>query len=301
MRSGLRPILRRTLQALGAAYPFYSGYGRLASMPLPLGLLSDLPGEVWVRTRRGAKLLVVRDDLIGRSVYYFGDLDRKLTTLLKRILRPGDTFVDIGANIGLVTMEAAAMVGPQGKIYSFEPQPAVAGMMQRSLTANAFNWVHLQRYGLGSASRTVTLHVPAGNAGGASQHRTDGAGEDVRVEIRDARQVFAELGIARPRLIKIDVEGAELEILEVCAEPLRAAPAEFIVCETNDVAEKYWQQPLTRLLAGLDYQIYGVVKEIFTLRLFPIDMSRQDAITGHDVVAVHRSADLAPLRSAIRP
>ena len=83
------------------------------------------------------------DDFAGRAAYYVGDLDRKLTGIMRRIVRPGDRVLDIGANLGIVTLPMAMAVGERGAVHAFEPNPVMQEHLERSLRRNGLNNVRL--------------------------------------------------------------------------------------------------------------------------------------------------------------
>ena len=76
--------------------------------------------------------------------------------------------------------------------------------------------------------------------------------------------------------------------------------SEFIVCETNDPGEPHWQQPITRLLAGLGYRLFGLVQTKFAPRLIEVHIDGQDPISGHDLLAAREDADLRPVEDLIQ-
>ena len=112
----------------------------------------------------GGTLLAPLDDYVGRAAYYVGDLDRKITWLCGQIVQPGDTVLDVGANIGLVTLWLSHLVGPQGRVHAFEPQPDLQDLLQQTLERNDTKNVSLHRFALGSQPGEMELCIPDGNA-----------------------------------------------------------------------------------------------------------------------------------------
>ena len=115
--------LRGGLVALLKCYPLKSGYSTVSHLK-PLVRLTAEHEQCFARLRNGDRLLVDVSDFIGRTIYYLGDYDPKITWLCKRILGRGDTMLDVGANMGVVTGYASKIVGPEGHVHAFEPQPA---------------------------------------------------------------------------------------------------------------------------------------------------------------------------------
>ncbi len=280
------PLLTRAVSSLCHAYPFLSGCGRLANTP-PLRWLAP-SGEAEARLRDGARMQVPLDDHVGRSVYFFGDLDPKLTALCARLLRPGDTVLDIGANLGLVSLLAAGMVGPTGQVHAFEPQPALARRFRRSLAANGYRHVEVHPVALGREDGTLTLDIPADNRGAASLVRSRG-GRRVDVPVRDASALFDALDLGPVRLVKIDVEGFEAEVLGGARRYFAAHPPDALVFELNDGStQPFAERPVVRLLNELGYGFLDLRRELLRLRLRRVPFDARE--TGHDILALRRGA-----------
>jgi hypothetical protein len=97
------------LAKLGRYYPFFSGYIKLANHKLMRLALPENPFMVWAETP-GGKVIVRLNDIVGRTVFLFGDYDPKITWVIQRLLKPGDTALDVGANIGLVSLSMSKVV-----------------------------------------------------------------------------------------------------------------------------------------------------------------------------------------------
>ena len=166
--------------------------------------------------------------LLGR--YHEGPL----LTLLEQGLRPGDTFVDIGANFGLVSLRASTLVGPTGRVLDFEPNPVVYERLAWHIDYNKATNITPSRIALARRPGTATLRLASENPGAGSLAdlpwaRDRGERFECVVDRGDAR--LAHLPDA-PMLIKIDVEGFEREVLAGLARTIKQrAPA--IISEIN--------------------------------------------------------------------
>jgi FkbM family methyltransferase len=164
------------------------------------------------------------DHVIGLSIVR-GHYERGEIAFARRALRPGDTAIDVGAHIGFFTMQLAQAVGPSGHVYAFEPLPSNASLIERSIAENRFgDRVTFQRAAVGAAGgqATLTYAEETLNTGGAYLLR-DGT-EPLTGNVRRAVPVVAldRLELRRPvRLIKMDVEGAEPQVLRGAARLLR--------------------------------------------------------------------------------
>ena len=133
---------------------------------------------------------------------------------LRRVLLPGQTAVDIGANYGVYTASIARAVGPTGRVWAFEPASETASYLADTIAANAFTQVVLERSALsraqGTASFNLTPHAELNSlVRGAVQAA---ATETVRLLTLD--DCMASFGWQQIDFVKIDAEGEEINILE---------------------------------------------------------------------------------------
>jgi FkbM family methyltransferase len=165
----------------------------------------------------GVRLFIdLSDHVIGLNILR-GRYEQDEIRFVRRVLKPGDSAIDVGGHIGFFTMQMAALVGPEGRVYAFEPLDTNADLLERSIAENQFGGrVHFQRAAVGEAPGTATLTFPIEtlNSGGAYLLPSGGAPlagnhtQEVPLVALDA------LELRRPvRFIKMDVEGAEPRVL----------------------------------------------------------------------------------------
>jgi FkbM family methyltransferase len=154
--------------------------------------------------------------------------------LLRSLLKPGDHFVDCGANIGYFTFAAARRVGPTGRVDAFEPDPLNRARLEAHLAANGSPAnVHVHALAASDSAGEATLYHPANsshNHGEASLFATAGAAATA-YKVATAR--LDQILDRPPRLIKMDIEGAELAALKGMTALLRAATPPTLVIEHN--------------------------------------------------------------------
>jgi FkbM family methyltransferase len=136
---------------------------------------------------------------------------------LRRLLRPGQTFVDCGANIGLWTLTAAAAVGAQGRVYAFEPNPVTFDKLSRNIRANALEEVALA---LCAACGREIGKMPF-LCSDEHNHSRMAAEADEDVMFVPVRTLDAAVHGGTIHGIKIDVEGNEFDVLLGAREILR--------------------------------------------------------------------------------
>jgi FkbM family methyltransferase len=276
-------MLDRLLRTAARRYPLLSGYGTISSLPLFRSAVRDA-SEQWVKLRCGAKILVPPNDYVGRALYFFGDLDPKLSLVFRRLLRPGDTVLDIGANLGVMSLVACSLVGPSGAVHAFEPQPALAAKLRESGVANGYGNLHVHACALGADEGELELVVPEDNMGAASFVRGV-QGTRMNVPVHRTSEYLATLKLGRIRLVKMDVEGFESSVIQGGMQFLAASPPDAIVFELNDHTTNFNEQPVVRLLRSLGYRFFNIPRAIFRLQL-----REMQGNGGHDVLAVTPSA-----------
>lgn len=161
-------------------------------------------------SRHGPLLVAADDAVIGRAIALYGQFAEAVPRLLCSALAPGDTAVDIGANIGTVALPLARAVGPSGRVYAFEPQRRAHALLGVNAALNGLTQLIPVRAGLAAAAGVMVVPPAGGDDGGnqgALALAADGPGDPVPVFPLDA------LALPACALIKIDVEGMEAAVL----------------------------------------------------------------------------------------
>jgi len=159
----------------------------------------------------GLKLVAARAD----PDFALGVYELPMQEAIAASLREGDVFYDIGANIGFFSLIAARCVRAAGRVYAFEPVPANADAIRKSSTLNGMNMIDVFAEAVGAESGCGELLL-ARHIGGAAL-ASAGAPPDLRgrikVDVVAIDHVVARRGMRPPTLVKIDVEGAEMDVL----------------------------------------------------------------------------------------
>jgi len=238
----------------------------------------------------GAWLFVPPDDCIGAAVHSFGDVDHKVTWVSQRILRPGDAALGIGANLGLVAIAMADAVGTRGHFEAFEPKPRFAELARRSAEPNRFDQLTLHEVALGRTNAGLTLDIPNENMARASIGRSQGADEAMQVLQRQAGEVLEDLALGPIRLIKMDVEGYETEIIAGAEGYLRRNPPNEILFEINEYHGAFGEQELVIQLNALGYPFVEIPRCLWRMRLRPNDPASAGELLADDTLAVRLDA-----------
>ena len=180
-------------------------------------------------THRGPLLYYKNDHYIGRALDLYGEYSDSEASLLADVLTPGDTVVEAGANIGALTLPILHEVGSAGCVISFEPQAAYYNLLEGNV--GQFPQMILRRQALGNccepivlkAVETERIHAPGWEANGR--------------EFIVAQITVDSLALPRLDLLKIDVDGQELEILQGAEETVaRTRPLIYV---ENDKPARY--------------------------------------------------------------
>lgn len=200
-------------------------------MTIPVHPLQRVP------TRDGEMLIPRFDRYVGLSLDLYGEYSRDEREALVRFLSPGDTVVQVGANIGALTIPLARAVGPKGHVFAFEPQE----LLHRALAANAVlsGQLHVATLQVAVGKTTGTASLPPvdysapGNYGGVSLASED---TGITVPLRTLDETMKNVPTCR--LLHIDAEGCEMDVLEGAAQFIRRTrPVLCIEIDRPDVRE----------------------------------------------------------------
>ena len=159
---------RRTFAAVALPYFRHElpGWRRLAA---PAGLpvkntaqWRGLPPRTIRGKTHGLLMTLSMEDWCERLTYFLGRYyEFALERLIQRLLQPGDTFIDVGGNVGMLTLTGAAAVGSEGRVYAFEPNPEMAGRIRQVVELNGLAQVTVFQSGLADRCATLPLTVVA--------------------------------------------------------------------------------------------------------------------------------------------
>ncbi|NUQ63024.1 MAG: FkbM family methyltransferase [Pirellulales bacterium] len=147
---------------------------------------------------------------------------------------PGGIAVDAGAFIGRYTLAYARAVGPTGRVVAVEPLPANYRLLTGNVALNRYSNVTCVPYALGRDAGEVRLTYDAETSTASAFRRLS---RSVVVPQTPLDDLLDQLGIRSIDLLKIDVEGAELDVLEGSRRVLAASPAAHIIVEIHSPAE----------------------------------------------------------------
>jgi FkbM family methyltransferase len=187
-----------------------------------------------VETKHGVFLCNPNDTFIGRSLIEYGEWCEFEIDLLEKFVDLGDTVIDVGANIGTHAIAFAEMVGPQGRVHAFEPQPRLAGILTQNVNGNDWqNVVLVNNCAVGSTNGIMPMaKLPPDdtefNFGALPLLPGLSSGGSTVVMTIDSLKL-------RPKLIKIDVEGMEADVIWGARQTIEVcSPVLYLECNGDD-------------------------------------------------------------------
>jgi FkbM family methyltransferase len=253
--SAASPVVERALVALCRRGPVRRAL-RVGAIAIAYSRVIDRP-EIRVAELDGYRLAVNVGEHLGLGPYFFGDTGTHWPTPL--LISPGGTCVDAGANFGHTTFFAASRLGPSGRAIAFEPNPACAALIRRSIQLNRFEdrvTVDPRALWHTSGERLPLLISPLRDNSGISSllvHTPELQGAtSVEVETVRLDDAAGAMGIARIDLMKVDVERAEQHVLRGAERLLAAAAIDHLI------VEMYSDDPCADQLRGCGYRGYRI-------------------------------------------
>lgn len=200
--------------------------------------------------RYGKIMYPARDRYIGRALAVYGEYSEGEAQLYRQLIKEGDTVVEAGANIGSLTIPLARFVGEQGRVIAFEPQRLIFQILCGNIALNNLTNVYCYNKGVSDKASSILIDDPkafepdANTGNFVINSRPEGYQIDlVRLD---------DLNLKACRLLKIDVEGMELQVLKGAAAMIKKLRP-FIYTEANN-SEK--NKELLQYLKAMNYKIY---------------------------------------------
>ncbi len=261
----------------------------------PARLVRRPPAGDRAVTAWGDELEVLPGEPMGHSMARLGIFELALSEALWRLTDPGDQVVDVGANLGYTAGLFLRRLGAEGRLVCFEANPPTAALLRRNLgRLDVRRQAVVHERAAGSAAGVVELFVPADPLMmGTATTVAGAAGAGQRVSV-PAGRLDAVVG-GPVGVLKVDVEGAELSVLEGAARLLEAGRIRDVVCE----AEGEGVDAIVSFLGAHGYHCAMLDRSFLGPRLRPVgDIRVRDSFAARTLVAT-RDRDRLGLR--LRP
>jgi len=159
--------------------------------------------------------------------YWIGQYELPMQKAIVRELAAGDTFFDIGANAGFFSLVAAKIVGYNGKVLAFEPLPDNAEYISEQFTLNDLEYCHVIRDAISAYVGTALFSYDKPGTSTAHVGNSKGGEKSIQVKLNTLDNVTRTWGI--PKLVKMDIEGAEVAALEGASNLLQKGCVTFLI------------------------------------------------------------------------
>lgn len=228
-----------------------------------------------------------------RRIFWIGYYSEEIASVLNQYLVPNMVVLDIGANIGEITLLAAKRVGTHGRVYAFEPMDNIANKLTQHIELNHFTQVEIHRCALGNESNSqIAIYSSCGQQ---VKDKHEGLGSLYRKDNQEQPIQYVELTTMdiwitqQPKMqtidfIKIDIEGAELACLQGAKETLKKFKPKIIIEIQDFSAERagYKATDIIDLLSELGYEFFRIEK---AGKL--ISITRAELLDFQNVLCIH--------------
>ncbi|MDF1809282.1 MAG: FkbM family methyltransferase [Phycisphaerales bacterium] len=227
----------------------------------------------------------------ARHTYFLGRYyELHIQLLLNAVLKSGDRMIDIGANVGMITLHAAHLVGPNGRIDSFEPNPTCLAQLEEVISRNHIEHIHVHPIGLSDAQAELELKQNDAHTGIGTfaDVNPDDVVSSTIAQVKKGDDVFANDKNA-PKIIKIDVEGFEYRALKGMEQTLHSWKS-MVVMEMHE-------HHLNR--AGTSTQEVGEFMTGLGYRAFDVNVKRKLLRYSIDLIPINDLASLNTCRDVL--
>jgi FkbM family methyltransferase len=266
---------------------------RLARRILGRNRATDARGMFVVPLPWGLSMAFRQLDDVAQTIDRLGIYDLVVTEAIWRLVRPGDTVIDVGANVGFMTLAMAARLAERGRVFAFEPHPDLFGELSKNVEAARKRFpgvaVTLFQEAVSDAAGMASLHIPPD----FDKHRglsylgaglgIPSAGAAIEVATRRLDDRAAELGPSIA-LMKIDVEGHEPAALRGARSLLERGTIDHVVLEEHgDLPTE-----ATSLLTDVGYTFFSLERTFFGPRLGDAARPRKSVWAAPNLLATRR-------------
>jgi FkbM family methyltransferase len=212
----------------------------------------------------GVRLKLSRSEALSSGFFHLGVINPHETNILKKVLRNGDVFIDIGAYVdGWHSIIASKLVGEKGKVYTFEPVPEYYKKLSKNIKLNNGKNVVIEKLAVSNNNGKQTFYI-GGLASTLYKEHLPGENDikgKVTVTTVSLDAYITQNNIKNISLIKIDVEGAELDVIKGGRKTLKAKNSPDLMIEVSDVYLKHGntsEDELLTLLKKFGYKAYSI-------------------------------------------
>ena len=210
--------------------------------------------------------------LIEYNILFYGHCEPVITCLIKSIVKPGDLCLDIGANIGAVSLVMSFAAGPNGKVIAIEPHPRMVERMKANVDLNRLDNISIMPVALSNTVGSTVLYTAEENdcnQGRSSLNCSQGINKKITVEVINGKMLQNEFGNQMCKFIKIDVEGHDFIVLQELSNIIAKHRPHLIFEYSRDRWREHDCDIMQALefISDYDYTIYFIKHDM----IFPFE------------------------------
>jgi FkbM family methyltransferase len=213
------------------------------------------------KTYFGSLMRCNLSDMIQLYVFHFGVWEPEISHLVGQILKPGDVFVDIGANVGYDSLLGSSLVDPLGRVIAIEASPNTFGKLKENIALNKSTNIRTVNVAVSDRVGKLDLFsLSVWNSGAATTLTSRGGKLIASVDALPLAQILTSDEMGNVRLMKIDVEGAEALILNDILDHIEDFPSsmDIIVEFSADELEASTSKRVFHRMMQMGYHAYAI-------------------------------------------
>jgi FkbM family methyltransferase len=269
---------------------YYGTYGESVVEKLRVQSFLALRTPTVLRWTDGLSVHVLPNDQLSRALFVSGTYEPNTLCALRKLLRPEDVFIDVGANVGIMSLVAARWVGPRGRVFSFEPSEREHRSLVQNLELNEANNVTPIRAALSDRVGLATLRVAASSHGGLNTLGESFAYDGVntaaleQIDVTTLDEFTRAKRLDRVSVVKLDVEGAEGAVLAGSTRLLKEfRPALVLEIFPRALGANKWTvADVENLLRAAGYNVFSIHPQNATIE----PMARISGEAEQNIVAM---------------
>lgn len=201
--------------------------------------------------------------------FVYGTWEPNVSQVVADVIKKGMTVIDVGAHIGYYSLYFAKCVGPTGRVFSFEPVPENLALLSKNIQLNKIRWIEAFPNAVYSCTKDISFAVPSESENsGEGSLSLDRGGRKILVHAVSLDSFCSSLDVL-PNLIKLDVEGAELEVLLGAKNTIDRCRPKLLI-ELHHFDGNVAGHPVPGLLTSYGYQIHWIEQWQWTSHILAI-------------------------------
>ena len=302
MRRSLEELWLRSVRLYTYNTPINKGKYRLYLTALALCNFNHdaLPAK----SKDGRRFIADLSNGMQEHLFFFGEYESAISKITARLIKNGDTCIDVGANFGWYTTLMARLCGCDGRVHAFEPVPKTFRELETNVNLSDLrNNITINQKALGDRRDTITLQIPAGEPSGHASIavKSESKDDSFDCEIQTLDDYLAERSVGNVNFVKVDIEGAEMMFLKGASKLFSQTVPPVIQMEMALKQSKhfdYLPNDLVKYIRSKGDYIFFAVDEKLE-KLTQIDGFADDDI-GANVFCIPKAVSVDSIREMIK-